>query len=83
MSTDPIIGGVISSTTTISCDQVVWLGDVLERYSRALKTVDRGIGRLPEAAKLAALLEIMEVLHLKFEDLSAQMNAMSIMKFGE
>ena len=61
----------------ITCDQVAWLGDVLDRHRHASQMHDLGLSRAPSAAKLAAMLEIMEILHLDFADDAARGNAIA------
>jgi len=61
----------------ISCDQVAWVNDALDRYAEALRVPRVGISRSREAGKLACLLEIMEVLFLEFADDSARGNAVA------
>lgn len=65
----------------LTCDQVAWIMDALERFKRASEMSRPSISRLEKAAKTAFLLEIMELLHLGFEDRSARHNA--IAHFGE
>ncbi len=57
-------------------DQVSWLMNALERFANATNQHVLMASRLPNAAKLAALLEIMEVLGYEFEDKAAAGNAL-------
>lgn len=61
-------------------DKVVWLNDVLDRFTEnALKSNYKGISRVIKVNKLAALLEIMDVLGLEFEDRYSAINALTDM----
>lgn len=62
----------------ITCDQVAWLGDVLDRYAEILRTPRVRISRAAGGARLAAMLEIMEILDLGFSDDSARGNAVAV-----
>lgn len=66
-----------NTKTRISCDQIAWLKDVVDRYDCATRGPLPGISRLREAAKLAALLEIMELLNLECEDNVALSNLLA------
>lgn len=61
----------------INCDQVTWIKDALHRYYKACSAAEgmSHVSRLPAAARLAGLLEIMEILGLTFEDQRAVHNA--------
>ena len=63
----------------INCDVVAWLTAILQRYEEAIKSSihNPSISRMDKAAKLAALLEIMDILNWEFEDDLASGNALS------
>ena len=61
----------------ISCDQVAWLADILDRHAAAVLDARVRISRGREAAKLAAILEIMEVVGVGFADNAARGNAIA------
>ena len=56
----------------INCDQVAWMLNAIERYLP--KTGHPSVSRAREMQKYALLYELMEVVHLYFEDASAQHN---------
>ncbi len=62
----------------IGCDQVVWVSDILGRFEEVVKFKRQGISRISQAAKLSALIELMEILHLKFDSEEAYQNAVNI-----
>jgi len=71
---------------TINCDQVSWIMAILTRYSEAVRknSTCPSISRLGKTAKLAALLELMEILGLKFDDDLASGNGLSeLTEFNE
>ena len=58
---------------TISCDQVVWLQNALERY---INVHEKPAVSRKESMKIyACMYEIIEVLNLRFEDERARFNA--------
>jgi hypothetical protein len=61
----------------ISCDQVAWLNNVLERHFEAaiLSTRYPSISRLSSVARQAAIIEIMEIVGLDFDESGAAHNA--------
>jgi hypothetical protein len=61
----------------INCDQVAWLGDILDRHAAAVLDARVRISRGREAAKLAAILEIMEIVNVGFADNTARGNAIA------
>lgn len=65
----------------LNCDQIAWLNDVLNRYSHVVCDGNPRISRYERAAKLAALLEIMELTECRFADATAAGNA--IFQFPE
>lgn len=62
----------------ITCDQVEWLGNVLDRYAEILRMPRVGISRAVGDARIAAIIEIMEILDLEFEDDAARRNVISV-----
>lgn len=58
----------------INRDQVIWLQDVLGRFRRALETANVRASRLPDAAEIAAIHEIVEIFGLEWEDDAALRN---------
>ena len=52
---------------TVNCDQVAGIVDILERYRKVCLLRFSGISRAGDAAKIAAILELFEVLGLKPE----------------
>lgn len=68
---------ITSTQQQVSCDQVAWLGDILDRHCHAVTQTNPAISRAKESARLAALLEIMEVLRLEFADDTARRNAIA------
>jgi hypothetical protein len=65
------------SKRPIGPDEVALIEAALERFRFTVKLGFPGISRINECAKLAALLEIMEILWLDFADDSARLNAIS------
>jgi len=65
--------------STITADQVVWVGNALDRYAKQIRGCfgDPGISRAQDVARLAAILEIMENLNIGFRDKHAAMSAIS------
>jgi len=63
----------------LNCDQVSVLMGILERLQSTPKF--SSFARMREAAQLAAILEIMEILGYEFEDNTASGNALS--RFSE
>lgn len=63
--------------TKINCDQVAWLKDVLIRYEQAIRPTSPRVARIIPAARMAALLEIMDILYLEPEDRDAAGNIIS------
>jgi hypothetical protein len=63
----------------IGCDQVVWLNEALRRYKTAVTQHSNapGISRCAEVARLAVLLEIMEIMGVEFADDAARQNALA------
>ena len=61
----------------LSCDEVAWLGDVLDRYASSIRQPHPGISRSGQAAKLAAIVELFELLNLGFQDKTAAGNAIT------
>lgn len=61
---------------TINCDQIAWLGNALDRYAKVMAvTLDfPRASYVAESAKTATILEIMDYLHMYFEDESARHN---------
>lgn len=61
---------------TINCDQVAWLGNALERYAKVMAVTSDfpRASYVAESAKTATILEIMDYLHLYFEDEKARHN---------
>lgn len=64
----------------LTCDQVSTLMGILERLQNASKTFP-ALARMREAAQLATILEIMDILGYEFEDNDAAGNALS--RFSE
>ena len=68
----------------LNCDQVSWIMNALERLLSISQQRLPMASRLTNAAKMAALLEIMEVLGYEFEDKAAAGNALaSFTEFNE
>ena len=73
---EPVVKNVLIA------DEISWIYNVLDRYTEQIKrnvgvpTISRSI----QTAKLSALLEIMEILNLRFEDKDAATNAISQFK---
>jgi hypothetical protein len=61
----------------LSCDQVAHISDVFDRYRAQCLIGNVGISRARETAKLAAILELMELLGLEFADDNARGNAVA------
>ena len=59
----------------INCDQVIWLQNILERYRATCRIATVAASYADEAAKLAAIHEIVELFGLQWEDDSAMSNA--------
>lgn len=59
----------------INCDQVIWLQNILERYRETCRIATVATSYADEAAKLAAIHEIVELFGLQWEDDSAMRNA--------
>lgn len=74
------IGMNIATPTprAINADQVAHIYDVLNRFANAmqLQSPFPRVSRLDKAARLAALLELMEILDLQADDLGAVHNAL-------
>ena len=68
----------------INCDQVAWIQDIFRRFTETTRKNYPGISRLKEIACVAAILELMEILHLEFEDKGAAGNVIcSFPEFDE
>lgn len=65
----------------INCDDVAWLRDVFNRLIQAVRVPNPSISRGWPTAKIAAILELMEILQLEFEDDLAAMNAIGMPEF--
>jgi hypothetical protein len=54
----------------LNCDTVAWTLDILERYAEIIRLYSRfpSVSRMPEMAKYAALLELMEILRLGIDE---------------
>lgn len=61
----------------LNCDQVAWLKHVLDRFEAAVRREGPSISRGVKAAKMAAVLEIAELMGCAFEDDAAKHNAIS------
>jgi len=61
----------------INCDQVAWINDIFRRFAETSGKNYAGISRSKEVARVAAILELMEILHLEFEDKNAAGNVLS------
>jgi hypothetical protein len=61
----------------LNCDQVSWLKNALDRLQSLSEQRFPAVSQMKEAAKLATLLEIMEVLGYEFEEDAAAGNALS------
>ena len=61
-----------SESRPITCDQVAWMLNAIERYLP--KQDHPQVSRAREMQKYALLYELMEVAHLYFQDSSAQHN---------
>jgi hypothetical protein len=59
----------------LSCDEVAWLVAALRRLSFIAGLNYPAISRIKEMAVYSALYEIMEILHLDFQDEAARYNA--------
>lgn len=73
---EPVVENMLTS------DEISWIYNALDRYTEQIKR-NAGvpaISRSIQTAKLAALLEIMETLNLRFEDKDAATNAISQFK---
>ena len=62
----------------INCDQVSWIMGTMDRLLSTSRQHFPMVSRQADATKLAALLEIMEVLGYEFEDSAAAGNALSM-----
>jgi len=67
--------GVSGMPHKINCDQVIWLQNILERYRETCRIATVAASYADEAAKLAAIHEIVELFGLQWEDESAMRNA--------
>lgn len=67
--------GMSGMPQKINCDRVIWLQDILERYRAACRIATVAASYADEAAKLAAIHEIVELFNLQWEDESAMRNA--------
>lgn len=68
----------------INCDQVAWINDIFRRFAETANKNYAGISRVKEVARVAAMLELMEILHLEFEDEKAAGNVLySFPEFDE
>jgi len=61
----------------INCDQVAWIDAIFDRFAEAIRKNYPSISRLKDVVRVAAVLELMEILHLEFEDKSAAGNVLS------
>jgi hypothetical protein len=61
----------------LTCDDVAWLKHVLERFEEAVRRDGPSISRGVKAAKMAAVLEIAELMGCAFEDDAAKHNVIS------
>lgn len=61
----------------INCDQVAWIGDIFDRYRATVAENHVSVSRAREAAKVAAILELMEILNLGFQDATAAGNVIA------
>lgn len=69
-----------STKRTLNAGEVCLINNALDRHAHQIVRGNPGISRQYAAAKLSALLEIMDVLNLEFEDDSAASNAISQFK---
>lgn len=78
-SLNPLAGGSLKRIPSrlLTCDEVAWLGDVLDRHAGVMRMNRPGISRAGQAAKLAAIIEICELLNLGFQDRAAAGNAIA------
>ena len=67
-----------SEPKKITADQVVWVKDILSRFESAIKISYPGISRLSQAAKVAAIIELMEILDMVLDGESAYRNLINI-----
>ena len=61
----------------LGCDEVAWLKYVLDRFEAAVRRDGPSISRGVKAAKMAAVLEIAELMGCAFEDDAAKHNVIS------
>jgi len=61
----------------LTCDQIAWLKQVLERFEEAVRRDHPSVSRGVKAAKMAAILEIVEITACGFEDDAAKHNVIS------
>ena len=75
---EDVFGNTVESKekTKITCDQVAWINSIFDRFADLIILADRypSISRLKQVAKGTAIVELMEILHLDFDD-SAFFNA--------
>ena len=67
----------LPDTQGLSCDQVAWIYESLDRFIVAIHRREPSVSRKDVVAKLAVLLEIMEIVGVGFEDKSACGNAIT------
>ena len=60
----------------ITCDEVAWIIDILDRYDFVASKNFPAVSRIKKMAKYSAIYELMEILNLEFVDESARNNAM-------
>ena len=58
----------IVKRTIVNCDQAAWILDALKRHEMAVKMPFPSVSRLPEMARYAAVLEIIEILNLELDE---------------
>ncbi len=71
---DRTMQGTRPEKKKLTCDQVSWITDILNRLQSDSRNYPM-VSRQPEALKLAALLEIMDIFGYEFEDNQAAGNA--------
>ena len=61
----------------LTCDEVAWVKHVLTRFEGIVRQNHPGISRAVEAAKIAAILELAELMNVGFADDAAKHNVIS------
>jgi len=56
---------IIKMTKKITCDEVVWISDVFGRFEEVIKLGFPGTSKLSLAARVAAIMELCEILDLE------------------